>query len=143
MPQTAQFLENPKRRPLLGCPSGGNLRRHLQLPIQIMRQNSRQHIKLIPQKTPDGNIIHLALRLEFSKDTLLGRTTVVIHQGLLPRSPLVRHDHLELIPIFIRNEQIQLDGLLTDRRASLANKQKTIGFLPFLWLQRLSKKQEK
>jgi len=39
-----------------------------------MRHNSRQHIKLISQKTPDGDIVHLALRLEFPKDALLGRS---------------------------------------------------------------------
>ena len=134
MPQTTQLLKKPQRRSLLARSSLRNPRRHLQFPIQIMGQDSRHHKKLVPQKIPNGDIIHLALRLQFPQDALLRRTPVMIPQNLLPRSPLVRHDHLELIPILIGNEQVQLDGPLADRRAALTNEQESIRFLPLLGL---------
>jgi len=67
MSQTAQFLENPKRRSLLGRAPLRGLRLHLQLPVEVMRQNRRHHIQLIPQKTSDSYIIHLALRFQLPK----------------------------------------------------------------------------
>jgi len=69
MAQAAQLLKFPRRRRFFGSPSIGRPRGHLQLPIEIVRQNRRQQEKLIPQQSAHGNIIHLA--------------AVMIHQGLL------------------------------------------------------------
>jgi len=139
MPQTPQLFKDPQRRSLLTRPALRRPHRHLQLAIQIMRQNRRHHKQLISHQISNGNIIHLALRLQFPQNALLGRPAVMIPQNLLPRRPLVRHDHLELIPILMGNKQIQLNRLLADRRTTLADEQKPIGLLPLLRLPAHSK----
>ena len=58
------------------------------------------------------DVVHQGLRLQLGENTLLGAAAVVIVQHLSGAKSSVGDDHLEVITVFIGDEQIQLDRLL-------------------------------
>ena len=74
-----------------------------------MRENAGEHISLIADTGGHGYVIHLAMRLEFSKDTFLRSTAVVEGNDLARAGALIGHDDLEFVTVFGGLEQIELN----------------------------------
>ena len=137
--QGRQLLKMPHWISPLRCPPNLGLCPHLKLPSQVMGQDRGHQIQLITGETPDCNVIHLALGLQFPEDLLLTSSPVMKPKNLSHADPLVCHNHRVLIPIRLRNEQIQLDRLPVDLFASLPDEQKPIPRAPFLRFPRTLK----
>src|SRR3990172_2083959 len=128
------FSEFPKRRPFFGGSPVSFISHHMKLPKQIMRQNSRQHIKVIAVQPSYGDIIQIALRFQFAERIFLRPSAVMEIHDLLHGCLFVRNDHLELIAVFMRNEQIELDRLFGLLLAHPTNKEKAKESVPALGL---------
>ena len=65
-----------------------------------------------------GNIIELALGLQFCENAFLSSSAIVKEDDLTSLGLFVGDDDLELIPVGLRDKEIELDRLLvTDDRA--------------------------
>ena len=126
------FREFPKR---CGSPISV-MDHHMKLPQQVMRNNCGHHIKMIAVKPPYGNIIQLALRLQFAERIFLRSSPMVKTHDLLHGRLPVRNDHREFMAVFMRNKQIELDrlfGLLLDHSP---DKEETEAGSPSSWASR-------
>ena len=137
--QCRQLFKMPHRISLLRCPPGLGLCPHLKLPSQIMGQDGCHQVQLIPRKTPNRNVIHLALGLQFPEDLLLASSPVMKSKNLSHADRLICHNHRVLIPIRLGDEQIQLDRLSIDLFAPLPDEQEPIPYAPFLGFPRTLK----
>src|SRR3972149_901386 len=99
-----------------------------------MGQHGRQEINLIAVEPPDCDIIHLTVGFEFAEDPFLGTPSVMKAKNLLHPDALVGHHNFELMPVFMRHEQIHLNRSLLLHLAALTDKNKSIPLIPFLWL---------
>ena len=97
-----------------------------------MRENAGEHIQLIADKCGHGYVIHLAMRLEFSKDTLLRSTAIVECNDLARAAALIGHDDLEFVSIFDGLEQIELNRRFVLATDLFADKDKARGCGPGL-----------
>ena len=91
-----------------------------------MRENTGEHIQLIAGTRVNGYIIHLAMRLEFSKDTLLRSTALVECNDLAWAAALIGHDDLEFVSIFGGLEQIELNRRFVLATDLLADEDKAV-----------------
>jgi len=107
--QSAELLKEPQRCALFGGVTLPFMTEHLYFPVEIVRQHGREQKGLVTSPGARGHVVHLCLRLELGKYAFLGATTIVESQCFLGGNRLVGHDDLEVIAIFIRAEQIQLD----------------------------------
>ncbi len=73
-----------------------------------MRENAGEHIQLIADKRGHGDVIHLAMRLKFSKDSLLGSAALVESNDPACAGTLIGHNDLEFVSILGGLEQIEL-----------------------------------
>ena len=110
--QGAELFEVPQRYTFFGCVSVRGSAEHLQFPVQIVRQHSRQHEGLIPCLGAGRHIVHLCLGLEFGEDGLLGATTVVEGDHFAGAHGLVGDEDLEVVAVFEGDEEVQLDRTL-------------------------------
>ena len=99
-----------------------------------MSEQSRKQVDLIPGLRFCRNVIHLALRLQFPKHTLLGTTTVVIIDKSRGTQFLVRHDDFEFITVLVRLEEIELHGSFLLLLGARADHQETTTTGPRLGL---------
>ena len=74
-----------------------------------MRKNPGEHIQLITDPCGHGHIIHLAVRLEFGKDTFLRSTALVECDDPARATAFISHDDLEFIAVFYGPEKIELN----------------------------------
>src|SRR5512139_4095272 len=137
--QGCQLLEVPRWVSPLRCSPCLGLCPHLKFPSQIVGQDGGHQVQLIARETPDRNIVHLALRLQFSEDLLLTSSPVMKPKNLSHADRLVRHNHRVLIPIRLGDEQIQLDRFPMDLFAPLPDEQEPIPCAPFLGFPRTLK----
>jgi len=99
---------------------------HLHFAIEVVGQHGREDKYLVTGLTAGWDIVHLGLRLQFCKDTFLGTTAIVIGQQFSGMDTFVGDNHLEVVAVFIRNKQIQLDGLLVLFAVACADKDKAL-----------------
>lgn len=128
--------ELPKRGPFFSGSPVFFMRHHMQLPKQVMREDCGHHIKVIAVKPSYSDVIQIALRLQFAERIFLRPSAVVKIQNLLHGRLLVRNDYLELIAVFMGNEQIELDGLLRLFLDLPTDKEKTKAAVPTLGFPR-------
>jgi hypothetical protein len=74
-----------------------------------VRKNAGEHIQLIANTRVHSYVIHLAMRLEFSKDTLLRSTALMECNDIVWAAALIGDDDLEFISIFGGLEQVELN----------------------------------
>ena len=132
MPQRCQFFKVPQRSSPFGCSPSLRLCPHLKFPSQIMGQNRCHQVELVARETPDRNVIHLALGLEFPEHLLLISSPVMKPKNLSHPDRLVCHNDRILIPMGLRDEQVQLDRLPVDLFAALPDEQEPIPRAPSL-----------
>lgn len=101
-----------------------------------MREDGRHHIKVIAVKPSYGDVIQIALRLQFAEGIFLRSSTIVKIQDLFHGCLLVRNDNLELKAIFMGNEQIELDRFLRLLFDLPTDKEKTKAGVPTLGFPR-------
>ena len=99
-----------------------------------MGHNRSHQIKLIPTKTSDRHVVHLALGFHLPEYLFLITPAMMKSQHLLHGRLFVRHNHRKLITVLMGNEQIQLDRPLKDPFARLTDQQKPISAAPTLGL---------
>ena len=97
-----------------------------------MRENPGEHIQLVADTGGHGNVIHLAVRLEFGKDTFLRSTALVECNDPAWATLLIGHDDLEFVSIFGGLEQIELNGCFILAPDLFADEDKTIWRTPGL-----------
>lgn len=128
--------ELPKRGPFFGGSPVSFMCHHMKLPKQVMREDCGHHVKVIAVEPSYGDVIQIALRFQFAKRIFLRPAAIVKVQDLLHGGLLVRNDHLELIAVFVGNEQIELDGFFRLLLDLTPNKEKTKLGIPTLGLPR-------
>src|SRR5512139_152920 len=75
--QRRQLFKVPRRISPFRCSPSLGLCPHLKFPSQIMSQDSRHQVQLVPRETPNRNVIHLGLGFQFSEDLLLSSSPVM------------------------------------------------------------------
>jgi len=97
-----------------------------------MGENAGEHIQLIADTGGHGYVIHLAMRLEFSKGTLLRSTTFVECNDLARAGAVIGHDDLEFVSIFGGLEQIDLNRRFVLTPDLFTDEDKAVGCGPGL-----------
>lgn len=128
--ESISFREFPKGGPFFGSSPGSFMREHMKLPKKVMRKDGGHHIKVIAVKPSYGNVIQIALRLQFAESILLRTSSIMKIQDILHGRLLIGNDHLELIAVFMGNEQVELDGLLRLHLDPTTNKEETKATVP-------------
>jgi len=128
--QGAELLEAPQWRTFFCGIPFLLIAEHLHFPIEIVRQHGREQVHLITSLSTGGYIVHLCLRLQFGEDTFLSTTSIVEAQRLLGRDWFVGDDHLEVVAIFVGDEQIQLDRALVLLPVLVSDKNEAVAILP-------------
>ena len=139
-PQCAELLKMPRRSTFFCRMALLGIGHHLHFAIEIVGQHSREDKYLVTGLTAGWDIVHLGLRLQFCKDTFLGTTAIVIGQQFSGMDTFVGDNHLEVVAVFIRNKQIQLDGLLVLFAVACADKDKALLDTPAFGLSARLKK---
>ena len=103
---------------------------HLHFPIEIVRQHGREQVDLIAALPMAGHIVYLCLRLEFGEETFLRATFIVKAQRLFRRDVFVGNDHLEVIAVFVGDEQVQLDRALVLLSVLVSHKHEAVSIIP-------------
>jgi len=107
---------------------------YLQVAVEVMGENRRKQENLIPCEGSCRNIIELPLGFQLSKNAFLRSSAIVKADDLTSPYCLVGDDDLELVPVNMRDEQIELDRLfVTDDRAG-ADDEETVTATPRLGL---------
>ena len=113
MTQRRQFFKVPQRSSPFGRSPGLELCPHLKFPSQIMGQDRCHQIQLIARETPDRNVIHLALGLEFPEHLLLISSPVMKPKNLSHPDGLIRDNgrdwggkFLSNFSYFLRNHSV-------------------------------------
>ena len=107
--ECAHLLEDPQARSFgrrASCARGGL---HLQFSRQIVGEQFGQQIGLIAIEGTHRHVIEVAVGLQLGEDSFLGAASLVEGHHSPGSDGLVRHDHLELIPVLVGHEQVQLD----------------------------------
>jgi len=110
--QVTELFEGPQRRTFFGGVSDWFGAEHLQFAIEIVRHHSREHEGLIAGPGAVRNVVYLGLGLEFGEDSLLCLAPVVESEDLPGADGLVGNDNLEVVPVRVGDEEIQLDRTL-------------------------------
>ncbi len=105
------FGELPQSGAFLRSSTLTFMNHHMKLSQKIMGQHRRHHVQMVAMQSPDRNIVKVALRLQFADCVFLRTAAIVKEQNLLHGGLLVSRDHLELITVFVRDEQIKLNRL--------------------------------
>jgi len=80
------------------------MNKHVEFLQDVMRHYRRHQVEMLSVQPSDGDIIHIALRLQFADRVFLRSSAIMKVEDLLHGSQLVRHNHLEL-EIRIAEEQ--------------------------------------
>ena len=128
--QGFKSFELPERGALGGGFAAGLVGNHLQLPVQIVSQYGREQEDLVARECLGGDVVHLPLGFELGENAFLSPAPVVIVDHLLGADLLVGHHHLELMPVDLRDEQIQLDGAFVSDHHAVADKEEAIATIP-------------
>ena len=126
--------ELPKCRSLLCRSALAPMNKHMKFTQDIMRQYCRHQVKMISMKPSNGDIIHIALRLQLADRVFLRPSAIIKVENLLHGGLLVSHDHLELESVLLRNKEVKLNSFLGLLFDSLSNKEKAKLVIPFLGL---------
>ena len=129
-PAGAETHERPPRGALFGGAARRLLDRHLQLTVEVVGHDRREQPSLIGGAASAGDVIHLGLGLQLREDRLLRAAPVVQRQELSRRERGVGEDHLELVPVFVGSEEIQLQGSFALFRLTGADEDETPCLLP-------------
>ena len=114
--ESGQSFKNPQGWPLLYGFALGFANLHLQLAVEVMGQHDHKQIGLVAEQGPGGDVVHMALRLQFGEDRLLGAATMMEGHDMTSRDRLVGDHDLELIAVVVGNEEVELDGCLGANR---------------------------
>ncbi len=109
----------------------------LHLPVQVMRHDRCQHVGLVSGERSCRHIIQVPLGLQLGKHAFLGAAAVVEGNDLAGADFLVGHHHLEVVPVFVGDEEVELDRLLVLDPCLAANEDEAEAALPFLRLPAL------
>ena len=126
--------ELPKCSSLLRSSTLTRMNKHVEFLQDVMRHYRRHQVEMLSVQPSDGDIIHIALRLQFADRVFLRSSAIMKVEDLLHGSQLVRHNHLELESVLLRNKEIKLNkflGLLFDL---FADKEKAKLVVPLLGL---------
>lgn len=126
--------ELPKCSTFFGRSTVTRMDKHMKFPQDIMRQYCRHQVKMISVQPSNGDIIHIALRLQLADRVFLRPSTIMKVENLLHDGLLVSHDHLELESVLLRNKEVKLNSFLGLLFDSLSNKEKAKLVIPFLGL---------
>lgn len=133
-PEGSQACEGPPRSTLFGRAALGLVSRHLQFAVEIVRHDGREQPSLVGGAAPAGDVIHLGFGFQLREDCLLGAAPVVQCQDLARGQCGVGQDDLELIPVFIGSEEIQLHWPLALLRLTGADEVEAARRVPALRL---------
>ena len=123
--ESVRLSKLPKCRSFLRSSPLPLMNKHMKFSQDIMRQYRRHQVEMISVKPSDGNVIHIALRLQFSDYVFLGTSAVMKVEDLLHSGLLVCHDHLELDSVLLRNKEVKLNNFLGLLFYLLTDKEKT------------------
>jgi len=84
------------------------MNKHVEFLQDVMRHYRRHQVEMLSVQPSDGDIIHIALRLQFADRVFLRSSAIMKVEDLLHGSQLVRHNHLELESVLLRNKEIKL-----------------------------------
>ena len=126
--------ELPKCSTFFCRSTGTRMDKHMKFPQDIMRQYCRHQVKMISVQPSNGDIIHIALRLQLAARVFLRPSAIMKVENLLHGGLLVSHDHLELESVLLRNKEVKLNSFLGLLFDSLSNKEKAKLVIPFLGL---------
>src|SRR5215210_2808884 len=129
-PQGFEAFKLPERGALGGGLSAGLVGSHLQLPVQIVSQHGRKQEDLVASECLGRDVVHLALGFQLGENAFLSTAPVMVADHLLGADLLVGHHHLELMPVELRDEQVQLDGALVSDHHAAADKEEAIATTP-------------
>ena len=129
-----RFGEFPKCGTFLCRSTVTRMDKHMKFPQDVMRQYCRHQVKMISVKPSDGDIIHIALRLQLADRVFLRSSAIMKVEDLLHGGLLVSYDHLELESVLLRNKEVKLNSFLGLLFDSLSNKEKAKLVIPFLGL---------
>lgn len=130
-------FEEPKRGALCGGLSASRKGDHLQLTIEIVGEEARHEIDLVPDQSAYRNIAQAALGLELREECLLGAPAVMEVENRSTLLPMVGHDDREVVSDLERFEEIQLDGFPGSAMRLGSNEEKAGLPGPFLGLPAL------
>jgi len=97
-----------------------------------MGQHDNEKISLVAKEFPGGNVVHVALRLQFREDRLLGPAAMVEGRDMASRDRLVGDHDLELIAVVVGDEEVELDGTFGAYRCESAHDEQTKAAVPTL-----------
>ncbi len=129
-PAGAETHERPPRDSLFSGAARGLACRHLQLTVEVVGHDRRERPSLIGGAASAGNVIRLGLGLQLPEDRRLRAAPVVQRQELSRRESGVGEDHLELVPVFVGSEDIQMHGSFGLFRLTGADEDETPCLLP-------------
>ena len=129
-----RFGEFPKCGTFLCRSTVTRMDKHMKFPQDVMRQYCRHQVKMISVKPSDGDIIHIALRLQLADRVFLRSSAIMKVEDLLHGGLLVSYDHLELESVLLRNKEVKLNSFLGLLFDSLSNKEKTKLLVPLFGL---------
>jgi len=85
---------------------------HLQLAAEVVHEHGREQVNLVGDQTTAWNVTHLGLILELSVDFFLSASSFMKASDAAGGRLLIGDDHLKLVTLCDRSEEIQLNGLL-------------------------------
>src|SRR5712691_4784686 len=94
-----ESLEFPKRRALRRGGSTPCLGDHLQLAIEVVRENGGKQEDLVTGQCPGGDVVELSLRLQLCEDAFLGSSAIVEIDDRSSVALLIGQHHLELVAV--------------------------------------------
>ena len=97
-----------------------------------MGQHDNEQIGLVAKEPPGGDVVHVALRLQFREDRLLGSTAMMEGCNMASRDRLVSDHDLELVAGVVGNEEIELDGTFGAYRRESAHDEQAKAAVPAL-----------
>ena len=124
--------ELPKRSTFFCRSTVTRMDKHMKFPQDIMRQYCRHQVKMISVQPSDGDIIHIALRLQLADRVFLRSSAIMKVEDLLHCGLLVSHDHLKLESVLLRNKDIKLNRFFGLLLHFFSNKEKTKLLVPLL-----------
>src|SRR4051794_39183279 len=133
--QRRESLEPPKRRPLrCGLPAGF-MGSHLQVTVEVMSEDGREQKNLVAGEGSCRHVVELALGLQLRKHAFLSPAAVMEDNDVASPNRFVRDNHLKLIAVDLRDEEIQLDRfLVTNDDGAGADKEEPLAAAPGLGL---------
>ena len=87
---------------------------------------------MVAQEFPGGDVVHVALRLQFCEDRLLGTAAMMEGCDMASRDRLVGDHDLELVAVVVGDEEVELDGTFGAYRCESAHDEQTKAAVPAL-----------